>query len=273
MISYGTAPRWRRQGVTSRAVIAVTRYAFEPGGLDLVRISLEHAVRNAASCAVAAACGYPAEGTLRSRILCEDGTLVDSHAHARLATDPGGSLSSQRTLVEPVEIVAGPHQLCVPNADVDAADILAACADPAIALYNAGPSDLAAAQRWCLDRADWSAGTSVTWVIKDIRGTLLGQVSLFEIDHDQGCAQIGYWVAAAARGRGVAGSAVDAAARFGFAALGLHRVELFHAVDNAASCRTAQRAGFAFEGQHRSSYRYGDGIRRDEHSHARLASD
>ena len=44
-------------------------------------------------------------------------------------------------------------------------------------------------------------------------------------------------------------------------------------VDNPASCRVATRAGFALEGTHRSSFRYGDGRLHDEHSHARLAAD
>ncbi|MEK8106761.1 GNAT family protein [Micromonospora sp. M12] len=58
-----------------------------------------------------------------------------------------------------------------------------------------------------------------------------------------------------------------------FADLGLHRVELCHAVANPASCRVADRAGYPAEGTLRESYRYGDGRRYDEHLHARLATD
>ena len=71
----------------------------------------------------------------------------------------------------------------------------------------------------------------------------------------------------------MAAAAVRTAARFAFEVLGLQRVELFHAVDNPASCRVATKAGFALEGTHRSSFRYGDGRLHDEHSHARLAAD
>jgi len=273
MVSYGSAPQWRRQGVTRRALDAVTAYAFDPAGLGLLRISLEHATGNLGSCAVAAACGYCVEGTLRQRIRLEEGGLADSHAHARLATDPGGPLTAPGAQIEPVEIVAGAYQLCIPNADLDAAAIVAACADPAIMLYNTGPTDLAAARAWCTHRSDWTSGEHASWLVKDTVGTLLGQVSMFRIDPDQRIAQIGYWVAAPARGRGVAAAAVDAAARFGFGALDLHRIELFHAIDNIASCRTAGRAGFAHEGELRQSYRYGDGVFRDEHLHARLSSD
>jgi len=80
-------------------------------------------------------------------------------------------------------------------------------------------------------------------------------------------------VAPAARGRGVGTAALGAAARFAFQALGLHRVELFHALENEASCRLAERTGFRLEGVHRDAFRYGDGVLRTEHTHARLASD
>ena len=45
------------------------------------------------------------------------------------------------------------------------------------------------------------------------------------------------------------------------------------AVENEASHRLAERVGYRQEGVHRQSYRTGDGVLRDEHSHARLASD
>jgi RimJ/RimL family protein N-acetyltransferase len=61
--------------------------------------------------------------------------------------------------------------------------------------------------------------------------------------------------------------------RFCFARVGLRRLQLFHAVDNPASCATARSAGFRLEGTLRQGYRYHDGVIRDEHLHARLASD
>ena len=64
-----------------------------------------------------------------------------------------------------------------------------------------------------------------------------------------------------------------AATRFAFEALGLNRVELFHAVDNPSSCGVATGAGFALEGVARQAYRYGDGVLHDDHMHARLAND
>jgi RimJ/RimL family protein N-acetyltransferase len=58
-----------------------------------------------------------------------------------------------------------------------------------------------------------------------------------------------------------------------FDVLDLHRVTLYHAVDNEASCRVAVRAGFQLEGRLRQGYRYGDGTYHDEHVHGLLAAD
>jgi RimJ/RimL family protein N-acetyltransferase len=220
---------------------------------------------------VARASGFALEGIKRSAISRGDGAHDDAHLHARLATDPD-EVSGRRP-TPPVEIVAGAYQLCVPDPDLDAAAVLQACRDPGIQLYNPGPSTLDEAYAWCRGRADWSEGTHASWLVKDTAGALVGAVSIFQISERSASGQAGYWVAAAARGRGVATAALSAATRFGFGALDLVRVELFHAVENEASCRTALAAGFPQEGVHRQSYRYGDGVLRDEHSHARLAAD
>ena len=51
-----------------------------------------------------------------------------------------------------------------------------------------------------------------------------------------------------AAGRGVATRATKLAARFGFAELGLNRIEIVAALDNVASQRVAERAGAVREG-------------------------
>jgi RimJ/RimL family protein N-acetyltransferase len=98
-------------------------------------------------------------------------------------------------------------------------------------------------------------------------------VSLHRIDRDQRDAEIGYWTVPAARRRGIAVRAVDAAARWAFAELGVQRIQLFHAVENVASAGVAERAGFVREGRLRRSHRYADGLWHDELLWARLADD
>ena len=53
----------------------------------------------------------------------------------------------------------------------------------------------------------------------------------------------------------------------------MDRIELCHAVENVASGRVAEKAGFTYEGQLRRSFRYGDGVKHDELLWARLADD
>jgi RimJ/RimL family protein N-acetyltransferase len=84
-VGYFIAPDHRRRGYARTALGAVTRFGF--GALDLHRITLIHAVGNAASCRLAAACGYALEGTTRGSYVLH-GERVDEHLHARLASDP-----------------------------------------------------------------------------------------------------------------------------------------------------------------------------------------
>jgi RimJ/RimL family protein N-acetyltransferase len=179
------------------------------------------------------------------------------------------------TPIEQVEIAAGRLQLRPPSVS-EAADALAMLLDPDVALWNAGPDglNLDEARAWCRRGADWSDGGHATFSALDATtGRLLGNVSLFKIDREQQDAEIGYRVAPWARGQGVATAAVAAVSRWAFAALDLVRIEAFHAVVNVGSCRVAEKAGYRWEGTLRQSYVYGDGVRYDEHLHARLASD
>ncbi|MEU7982926.1 GNAT family protein [Micromonospora sp. NPDC049081] len=174
--------------------------------------------------------------------------------------------------MEPVEITA-PGLLLRPWRAADAPAVLAALVDPEIVRWNGqGVGDLTQAATWIARRADWSDGSHASLAVTgDTDGTLLGAVSVHQIR--DGNAAVGYWTAAPARGHGVAGRALDALTRWAFTRLGLHRIELCHAVDNPASCRVAARAGYRLEGTLRESHRYGDGHRHDEHLHARLTTD
>ena len=156
----------------------------------------------------------------------------------------------------------------------DTGPLRAAFADPQIVQWNPGPgSDDEAVEAWWTDRNDWSDATHASWAVADRSGALLGSVSVHRIDHDQGDAEIGYFVLPAARGRGVARAAVDAASAYVFDTLQVRRLELFHAVENGASCRVAAATRFTLEGTLRQSHRYADGVWHDEHLHARLRSD
>jgi RimJ/RimL family protein N-acetyltransferase len=155
----------------------------------------------------------------------------------------------------------------------DTKDLAAAFADAQIVRWNPGPAVPGAAAEFMAQRNDWSDGRHASWAVADASDRLVGSVSVHQIDADQADAEIGYWVAPWARRQGVATRAVVGACGFAFSRLGLHRLYLYHAVENPGSCAVATAAGFIHEGTLRQSYRYPDGRYHDEHLHGILASD
>lgn len=155
----------------------------------------------------------------------------------------------------------------------DAPALERAFADPEIARWNPAPAGPDPVGRFVRERNDWSDGDHVSWAVADASDRFVGSVSVHQVDRPQGDAEIGYWVAPWARGQGYAVRSVVLASRFALTELGLHRLGLFHAVANPASCAVALAAGYRLEGTMRESYRYADGVRHDEHVHGLLASD
>ena len=156
---------------------------------------------------------------------------------------------------------------------IDLADLAVALADDDISLWNPGPSGPEGAAEFMTARNDWSDGGHASWAVADRSNRLIGSVSLHKIDLDKADAEVGYWIAPWGRGRGHATQSVEAASRFAFGTLCLHRVYLYHAIENTGSCAVARAAGFPHEGTLRQSFRYADGVFHDEHLHARLGTD
>jgi RimJ/RimL family protein N-acetyltransferase len=133
-------------------------------------------------------------------------------------------------------------------ADIPA--IAEACQDPEIPRWTLVPSPYTEADaRAYLQRVEsgWGDGVRATFAVVDAAadGAPLGSSGLQAIDWDQRVADIGYWVAAPARGRGVATRAVELLVEWAFGTLGLERVELRTNADNGRSQAVAARAGFS----------------------------
>jgi RimJ/RimL family protein N-acetyltransferase len=153
-----------------------------------------------------------------------------------------------------VELRDGDLLLRRPNyGDVDA--IVEACADEEIVRFIPlmpspyGRSDA----EWWIDRADevWRDGSACPFAIVDAgSGAFLGAIEV-----RPGRGDIGYWIAAAARGRGVATRAVRLVCEW--------RQErplwLMTHPDNVASQRVAEKAGFRCVGmaEHLPAFRDG----------------
>jgi [ribosomal protein S5]-alanine N-acetyltransferase len=130
---------------------------------------------------------------------------------------------------------------------------------------------LAALQGWV---RDWYDAAGAAWAMAAPGGPVLGMVRFGLIDVNLGTGSVGYWLLPEARGRGIATTALRLATTVVFQRLEWHRIELYHAVENARSCGVARRAGYIAEGVMRSAMRYpADGRWSDEHLHARLITD
>lgn len=95
-ISYWLTPDARGRGHATGAVLAVSEWAFRSG---LHRLELGHRVNNPASCRVATASGFRAEGVEREK-LRYGAERFDVELHARLRSDPvpASSLSMSLSL-------------------------------------------------------------------------------------------------------------------------------------------------------------------------------
>lgn len=100
-------------------------------------------------------------------------------------------------------------------------------------------------------------------IVSSDDGGLLGSIALAHFAWEDGRGEVGYWLASDARGAGHATRAVRLISAWGFDALGLERIELQAAVDNPASQRVAERAGFSREAVLRSRWTTYGGERHD----------
>ncbi|MEU9090161.1 GNAT family N-acetyltransferase [Streptomyces sp. NPDC048428] len=131
--------------------------------------------------------------------------------------------------------------------------LLDAYRDPAIQAGSRAPvADEEAAARWLHDQEEGRAsGLRHSFAVVDtaLGDGPVGNVVLVHPAPGSGPAEVGYWTAAHARGRGIAPQALEALTGWAFTAFagdGLVTLDLLHEVDNEASCRVAEKAGYGF---------------------------
>lgn len=93
---------------------------------------------------------------------------------------------------------------------------------------------------------------------------IIGLVSLIDVRRRHRSwtlnrAELAYWIGLPYQGRGYATEAAAAVAEFGFGALHLHKIRIYHAADNPASGRTIDKLGFRFVGEEREAFQK-DGV-------------
>ncbi len=99
---------------------------------------------------------------------------------------------------------------------------------------------------------DGTLAGEVQWLMLD-DGAPAGWITLQVTSREHGLAVVGYTVAAAHRGRGLATAALGDVVRLAFDPHGLDlwRLEAVAATANVASCRVLEKAGFTNEGRAR----------------------
>jgi RimJ/RimL family protein N-acetyltransferase len=158
----------------------------------------------------------------------------------------------------------------------DVAMVKDLAADPYVPLIGTLPAhadDAEALAYIARQRRRLADGVGFSFAIADATSDeALGGIGLWLRNCGHGRGSIGYVVAPRARGRAVAAEAMIAVTGFAWTLPELFRLEAFIEPSNRASVRTAETAGFRYEGLLRSYMRIGD-RRCDMAVYARLRED
>jgi RimJ/RimL family protein N-acetyltransferase len=134
----------------------------------------------------------------------------------------------------------------------DAPRVAEICRDPEISRWTRVPSPYTEehARSWIEQTIrDWERREGESAFAVTDGGEVVGAIGLRLLEDEYTArGSIGYWVAADARGRGVATDALRIVSRWALRQLGLPRVELVTDPENRASQRVAEKAGFRQEG-------------------------
>ena len=136
----------------------------------------------------------------------------------------------------------------------DAADLFVFRSDPEAQRFNSAPMQDVSEAAALIEhlRAEYAAQRMIQWAVtlrEDDRAIGLFGFNYWERFHRR--AEIGYDLARAHWGRGIATEALGAVLRFGFDDMRLHRVETETIADNHASVRLLGRFDFQLEGLRR----------------------
>jgi RimJ/RimL family protein N-acetyltransferase len=179
--------------------------------------------------------------------------------------------------VELDELVLSSERLTLrPWRAADAADVEAVMAEPAMHRFLSLPDPYTRAEAdefvGELGVRGRRTGTSLPCAAVEAgTGRLVGAAELSLPGQRHVAGEVGYWISVAAQGNGYATETTRTLAEWAFAH-GVHRAEIWCAIGNIASAKTALAAGFRFEGILRGRERTPHGAE-DGAIFARLATD
>jgi RimJ/RimL family protein N-acetyltransferase len=288
--------------VAARACRAVARWGVDTLGLR--RLEWRARIGNHASRLVALRVGFRMEGLLRGVRPHDDGAAPDAWIGSLLggelvepeqAPPRTGSMTGRRPLppagpgsveARRAAIFSAPQPVLTamapggairlrPPAEADLDAVVEACRDPESVRWTTVPDPYERSDAEFFvgphTRGRWLRGDGIVYALADADDRYAGSLEL-RLLSDPAMADVGFLVAPHARGRGYAPAAVRALCDWGFAALGLTRIEWRAYVGNDASLRVAEKAGFTMEGTIRAGLPHRS-ERRDCWLGARLAND
>lgn len=121
-------------------------------------------------------------------------------------------------------------------------------------------------------RRKFTAGTDLPLTIVE-HGRVLGKIGLHHMNSPSGSAELGYWLAQEAQGRGVMTKAARRVIDYAFLERGVRRVFLWADALNDSSCRVAQRLGMRREAELKQDFKTHQGDYRDSVLYAVLATE
>ena len=140
----------------------------------------------------------------------------------------------------------------------DAEDIYRACQDPEIPKFTTVPSeysmDLAISFAGERNIASHANRTELVFVVESSKmnsecgNSFSGVISLHTIEIPNHRAEIGYWIAKEARGKGIGTIAAELITEYGLMTMGFRRISGLVDVRNEASKKLLLNAGYEFEG-------------------------
>lgn len=248
-LSYWLAAAYTKRGIVTRGIRAVIDYAFSV--LQLHRLRIEVDSDNVRSRAVPERLGFSHDLTLRDdvlhagkfRTLCVYGLLRDEW---HITQKPRFALHVSDAIT--LQLMQHHH------------------VEAAYAIIETNRENLIPYLSWAKTHTPhtqkrflryvlqaYAEGASVTAGIW-LGESLTGQIAL-SIDVDHHHAEVGYWLDAAYRGRGIMSQALERLLQWGFGVRQLNRIWLRVAPDNPASIGVALRANMRYEGTLRADQR------------------
>jgi RimJ/RimL family protein N-acetyltransferase len=146
----------------------------------------------------------------------------------------------------------------------DITSIFEGVQDPLIPRFTRIPANyqLANAEHYVRERSPngFTLQTEIQLVL-EYDGNFAGAVSFHTLVLDEAKAEIGYWITANARGKGIATAATKLLTGYGFETIGFHRIEALVVESNKPSLKVLSNAGYLQEGVLRDKSCCADGSR------------